>query len=151
MIVTLLDPRFKDKCFSGFDIRAAARKLLEEAKDELGDTRERSAFQEPYPKQPHTDMWKSVSKILEEVGASHTDFNSEVGIDRYISLSHYRHSIEETVAHGGQRTRNNFLFLSALATSVPSDWLICDAGETYYDRCNTLAPEKAESIALQQF
>ena len=37
VIATLLDPRFKDKFFSGPSERAAARQMLENKKEELGE------------------------------------------------------------------------------------------------------------------
>ena len=47
VIATLLDPRFKDKFFSGPGERVAARQLLEKKKSELGDTL--AAAREPCP------------------------------------------------------------------------------------------------------
>ena len=80
VIATLLDPRFKDKLFSGPSERAAARQMLENKKEELGEAGGRLAAQEPSPKRPCTNLRESFSEILEEAGTSPTDFRSEVDI-----------------------------------------------------------------------
>ena len=84
VIATLLDPHFKDKFFIGPSERAAVRQMLEKKKEELGEAGRSLAAQEPSPKRPCTNLWKSFSEILEEAGASTTDFRSEVDI--YTSL-----------------------------------------------------------------
>ena len=87
VIATLIDPRFKDKFFSGPSERAAARQMLEK-KEELGEAGQSWAAQQHSPKQPCTNLWESFSEILEEAGTSPTDFRSEVEIDKY-SRSHF--------------------------------------------------------------
>ena len=81
VLATLLDPRFKDKFFSGAVERLNARELLEEKVTEITgkqDTRE------PSPKRPKTQVLKCFSEILEEAGVEvDSTYNSLV--DKYLT------------------------------------------------------------------
>ena len=150
VIATFLDPRFKDKFLSGPAERVAARQLLEKKKEESGEIR---AAQEPFPKQPRTDLWESFSEILEEAGASPIDTDSEVDIDKYLCeplLKFHRGNCYTWWVENKERfpvlAKLAQRYLSAPPTSVPSERLFSGAGEIYYDRRNRLAPERAETL-----
>lgn len=49
------------------------------------DTGESSAPKELSPRRPCTDLRQSFTEILEEAGTGHTDFMSEVEVDKYLS------------------------------------------------------------------
>ena len=154
VMATLLDPRFKDKFFSGPEERAAARQLLEKKKSELGgDLSAATRDPCPSPKRPCTDLWQSFSEILEEAGASPTEFNPELDIDKYLSeplIAFHRSNCYTWWTENSTRfpalAKLAQRYLSAPATSVPSERLFSGAGEVYYDQRNRLAPERAEML-----
>ena len=153
VITTLLDPPFKDKFFCGPSERAAARQVLENKKEELGEAGGSLVAQESSPKQPCTNLWESFSEILEEAGISPTDFRSEVDIDKYLSeplLKFHRTNCYKWWAENKEwfpaLAKLAQRYLSAPPTTVPSEQLFAGAGEIYYDRRNRLAPERAEIL-----
>ena len=87
VIATLLDPRFKDKFFSGRVKELLPDKCWRKRRN-LVKLEKSWAAQQPSPKRPCTNLWESFSEILEEAGTCPTDFRSEVDIDKY-SRSHF--------------------------------------------------------------
>ncbi len=80
-LATLLDPRFKDKFFSGANKRANAKQLLDQRVAELSH---REEPREPSPKRPKTDVLKCFSEILEEAGVE-ADSSYSTVVDKYLS------------------------------------------------------------------
>lgn len=72
-IATMLDPRFKDKFFSNATAKVTARTLLQQKKQEIEEPESPDVVSSvvPSPKRPRTDLWESVSEILEEAGSSY--------------------------------------------------------------------------------
>ena len=65
VLAALLDPRFKDKFFSGTHEKTNAKELLDEEVAEITGTDEAGI---PSPKHPKTDLLKYFAHILEEEG-----------------------------------------------------------------------------------
>ena len=149
VLATLLDPRFKDKFFSGAVERLNARELLEEKVTEITgkqDTRE------PSPKRPKTQVLKCFSEILEEAGVEvDSTYNSLV--DKYLTepLIPF-HRANSYIWWAENKTRFPPLaqlalrYLSSPPTSVPSETLFSTAGDIYDEKRNRLAPERAEML-----
>ena len=80
VLVTLLDPRFKDKFFSGVDEKINAKELLDNKVAEITSTDEPRV---PSPKCPKTDQLKCFADILEEAGVEVDTQNAFV--DKYLA------------------------------------------------------------------
>ena len=149
VLATLLNPRFKDKFFSGPTERISARELLEEKVAGIIDTQE---SREPSPKRPKTKVLKCFSEILEEAGAEiDSTYNSVV--DKYLAepliTFHRGNSFtwwEENKPRFLPLAKLAQRYLSAPPTSVPSERLFSGAGDIYDEKRNRLAPERAESL-----
>ena len=84
---SILDPRFKDKCFSSGQVRTVARELLQQrlsARSTPVHASEDIDSEEPAPKRPRTALLKCFLEILQEAGASVSE-DSENEIARYLS------------------------------------------------------------------
>lgn len=83
VLATILDPRFKDKFFSGATERANARELLEAKMTAITATQPSQA-PEPPPKRARTVTLNCLSEILEEAGATVSNASSSEG-ERYLA------------------------------------------------------------------
>ena len=155
-VATLLDPRFKDKFFTGqlvkTRVESSIRTMISDLKGLPVETDEVD-IQEPSPKRPCTEMWQSYTEILEEAGAVFTDVDSADELDTYIAeplISFERENCFSWWENNMQR----FPYLAKLAerylgappTSVPSERLFSGAGNLYDEKRNRLAPDNAEIL-----
>ena len=152
-VATLLDPRFKDKFFSGAEAKTTARQLLIAQMSELssGDVTE-----VPSPKRKKgndSKILKCFSEILQESGASIVGDVGDTEVDQYLKEP----LIQFHRANSYLWWKNNthrFPQLSKLArrylapppTSVASERLFSTAGDIYDEKRNCLAPERAEAL-----
>jgi len=68
-LLTLLDPRFKDKVFTDLEARSKACRMLGEYNAEISnDLEEVTQSQEPLPKCPRPEILKWFTDILEQLG-----------------------------------------------------------------------------------
>ena len=107
VLSSILDPRFKDKCFSSGQVKTVARELLQQRFSALSTpvhAGEDIDSEEPAPKRPRTALLECFSEILQEAGASVSE-DSENEIARYLSepLIEFHRAIN--TSHGGQTTR----------------------------------------------
>lgn len=159
VLATLLDPCFKDKCFSNAANRTRAKNMLEDKVKALDGSLEQTSSSdttetgEPASKRPKTtSVVQCLSEILEESGVEVADSSSTI-VEKYLADplipfhtgSSYRWWNENklrfpSLAKLAQR------YLSAPPTSVRSERLFSTAGNLYSDRRSRLAPERAEIL-----
>ena len=148
VLATLLDPRFKDKFFSGAHEKTNAKELLDNKVAEITGTDETRV---PSPKRPKPNLLKCFADILEEAGVEVDTYNAVV--DKYLAeplLSFHRENSYSWWAENKIRfpplAKLAQRYLSAPPTSVPSERLFSCAGEIYDPKRNRLAPERAEML-----
>ena len=154
-LATLLDPCFKDRCFSSSGDCARAKDILCEKVEEL------SGFcneitREPVPKRPKTNVVQYLSEILDEgegraEADTDTSYDTASTVDRYLAdpLVPFQTGASykwwnENKACFPALTQLAKQYLSAPPTSVQSERLFSSAGDIYSYKRNRLAPEKAE-------
>ena len=87
---TLLDPKFKDKFFSGAIERANAKELLQQEADDLKKSNDSLNLTETISPKRHqnddhgSDLWKSFSETLEENGRCIGD-ESSGEVDKFLA------------------------------------------------------------------
>ena len=141
VLSSILDPRFKDKCFTSAQAQTDARELLQQkvsALSSVGQNRTEADSVEPPPKRPRTALLKCFSEILKEAGASvHKDSGNEVALYLSEPLIEFHKGSEHLT--WWTNNRNHFPSLANLAqkylcappTSVPSERLFSLAGDVY--------------------
>lgn len=145
VMATLLDPRFKEKFFSGVH-KINAKELLDEKVAEFTDKP-----RAPSPKCPKTDLLKCFADILEEAGVEVDTHNAIV--DKYLAellIPFHRGNSLRWWAENNIRfpplAKLSQRYLSAPPTSVPLERLLSGAGEIYDPKRNRLAPKRAEML-----
>ena len=148
VLATLLDPRFKDKFFSGVHEKIKAKELLDEKVAEITSNDQPRV---PSPKRQKTDLLKCFAEILEEAGVEVDTCNAVV--DKYLAEPlipfHRGNSLSwwaENKIRFPALAKLSPKHLSAPPTSVPSERLFSGAGEIYDPKRNRLAPERAEML-----
>lgn len=163
VLATISDPRFKDKFFHDSSERRFARRLLEEKRNELLEAQSTSESYcadsaedtlPPSPKRPRSALWDSLQEILEETGCrSESSAAALTDIDQYLSepvIDFHRTSCYSWWRENSRRfsllSKLAQRYLSAPATSVPSERLFSDAGNICSDKRNRLASERTETL-----
>ena len=150
-----MDPRFKEKFFSGPVVAERAKSLVREKISSLttGSESENDGL-EPSPKRP-CGLWKSFSDILEEAGASVRNESDSQKLDAYLAEPLIIFS-RESCYNWWANNRHRFPSLAKIAqqylcappTSVALERLFSGAGGIYDDRRSRLAPEKSEMLLI---
>ena len=166
-IATVLDPRFKDKFFGSSIIRATVQEMLEEELlkiEEVAGTPGRNNHdtatspseetKEPPSKRQKKDTLLSMfSEILESSTATTPMSSSAIEVDRYLSEPVINYKDGDPFTWWSQHkarfpllSRLARRYLSATATSVPSERLFSLAGNVYEEHRNRILPEHAETL-----
>ena len=155
VIATLLDPRFKDKFFSGHEQRENAKLLLKQELEKISEDRCTGLTLEPREEPPSKKqkIWDIFAEIIEESGASISK-DDKPEIETYLSEPLIDFSVNCYSWWADNAMRYPCIsslvrqYLSAPPTSVPSERLFSGASNLYDDRRNRLAPERAEVLLL---
>lgn len=153
VLATILDPRFKDKFFTGAAEQADAKELLNQKVAELSSTQQpTSQARESSPKRAKPNVLQCFAEILEEADARVGNTHNTM-VDKYLSeplIEFHRESPYSWWAENKGRfltlAKLAMKYLSAPPTSVPSERLFSSAGDIYDDKRNRLAPERAEML-----
>ena len=156
VLSSILDPRFKDKCFSSGQVKTVARELLQQRLSALSTpvhASENIDSEEPSPKRSRTALLECFSEILQEAGASVSE-DSENEVARYLSEPLIEFHKGNQYLTWWANNQNRFPSLAKLAqkylrappTSVPSERLFSLAGDVYDEKRNRLAPERVETL-----
>ena len=152
LVATILDPRFKEKFFSGPVVTERAKSRVQDKISSL-NIGSKNPNKEPSPKRPCTGLWKTFSDILEEAGASVSSEGGSQELDAYLAeplITFGRESCYSWWANNRHRfpclVKVARQYLCAPPTSVASERLFSGAGDVYDDKRKRLAPEKAEML-----
>ena len=157
LVATIMDPRFKEKFFSGLIVAERAKSLVgEKILSPTTGSENKNAGLEPSPKRLCTGLWKRFSDILEEAGASVSNESGSQKLDAYLAetlITLGRESCYNWWANNRHRFPSlaNLLdsaYVLAPPTSVASERLFLEAGEIYDNRRSRLAPEKVEMLLI---
>ena len=161
-LATLLDPRFKDKFFSGNIIRATVKEILVDEMSSLVTTSENAA-EELDPSQPMRTCPLKYTVLLDVISEIITDSNSDTPsttteVEKFLSESLLDYKTGNPYTWWGQN-KKRFPMLSVLAqcylcpaaTSVPSERLFSAAGNLHDDKRNRILPTLTEDLLFIQF
>ena len=150
-LATLLDPRFKDKFFSGNIIRATVKEILVDKMSSLVTTSENAA-EELGPSQPKRTCPLKSTVLLDVILEIITDSNSDTlstttEVETFLSESLLDYKTGNPYTWWGQN-KKRFPMLSVLAqrylcppaTSFPSERLFSAAGNLHDDKRNRILP-----------
>ena len=160
-LATLLDPRFKDKFFSGNIIRATVKEILVDKMSSLVTTSENAA-EELGPSQPKRTCPLKSTVLLDVISEIITDSNSDTPsttteVEKFLSESLLDYKTGNPYTWWGQN-KKRFPMLSVLAqrylcppaTSVPSERLFSAAGNLHDDKRNRILPTLTEDLLFIQ-
>ena len=164
-LATLLDPRFKDKFFVNNITRVSAKDMLEEelgagsAEESEGNgsgsvTESRNdSTQTPSPKRQKRDSLLAVVTDILDNSSSRGSSTTTSELDRYLQEPVLDYKLGNPFIWWGENkarfpglARIAQRYLSATATSVPSERLFSSAGSIYSDRRNRILAEQAENL-----
>lgn len=152
VLATLLDPRFKDKFFSGAPARAKAREMLEDKfKERSTNTITESPAKRVREEPPDSAIWQSFNEILEETGTTSLLQTGSM-VDLYLAepvIDYHQkncyHWWSENAVRFPDIAKLAQQYLGAPPTSVPSERLFSGASDIYEKR-SRLLPDKAETL-----
>ena len=138
---SILDPRFKDKCFSSEQVKTGAKELLQQ---KLSPGTADTNSEEPAAKRPRTALLECFTEILQEARASVSADLSEDEIIRYLAEPLIAFHKDDQYLTWWAANQNRFPNLAKLAqkylcappTSVPSERLFSLAGDVYDEKRN---------------
>ena len=153
-ISTILDPRFKDKCFTA---SSTVERSIYALKDKVMEIRSNQApptdtDKEPVSKRHKTGLLQCLSEILEEAGASVDDCGNEVELYLSEPLIEFHGGHHVLTWWSTNKVRFPHLavlaqrYLSAPPTSVPSERLFSIAGDVYDEKRSRLSTDHAEAL-----
>ena len=167
-IATILDPRFKDKFFASNIIKMTVKEMLEEEiqkvmadkDDDSSHSRQQlpssvsrvGSLTSPVPKRAKKDTLLTMySEIIEDSGVSSSSSADEV--ECFLSEPLVDYKIDNPFKWWDEN-KGSFpilaqiarRFLSAIATSVPSERLFSQAGLVYEEHRNRILPENVEIL-----
>ena len=161
VIATFVDPRFKNKFFTGSSERVNANLLVQEKlkkvqSEDFVNGATSSEASEPPSKRPRTEIWEAFTEIIVESGSSLMADNDEnYEIERYLSEPLIDFHTSNCYTWWNENSKRYPClsklaqgYLSAPPTSVPSERLFSGASIIYDDKRNRLAPERAETLLL---
>ena len=147
VLATILDPRYKNKFINNQD--AATEILKEKYRAQVSaasDKTEQPPSQQEIStnQEKQSDLWESVTEMLEESGVNFIGEVNEPLIDvrkgNPYKWWHNNMSQYPILAHLARK------YLSAPPTSVTSERLFSTAGEIYEERRNRLSPDHADTL-----
>ena len=160
-LATILDPRFKDKFFGGNIMKATTKEWVLEEMTSV-TTVEVEPQQEPAaPKQmcplKNPLLLDVITEIITDSGGQDTASSVSSELDKYLNDPLIDYKTGDPYKWWGQHHSEfptlSILarhFLSAPATSVPSEQLFSTAGDLYDEKRNRLLPHLSEELLFIQ-
>jgi len=163
VLATILDPRFKDKFFSGTINHANAKKMLLDECERVRETNPCYAMAEPPSKRPANDkttskLWGCLLEISESTALSGED--QEVNsilceVERCLAEALLDFKIGNPFKWWALNFKSYPLllelakkYLSAPPSSVASERVFSGAGIIYDDRRSQISPQLAEKLLM---
>ena len=174
VLATLLDPRFKNLVFEDAELAANAKEWLKEECIIIVSTeRSKERVVEPLSKKPRVEMdqgpstsrlWDLFSDVVNET-AQQTDFSTLSNVDDtvdamiglYLSSAVLSRTENPYVWWNDNKSRFPYLatlartYLSAPASSVPSEQIFSGAGQIFSDRRGSLKAKTGEMLVLLKY
>ena len=161
-LATLLDPRFKDKFFSGNIIKATVKEMLVEEMNSSVDMASETAAEEPGPSQPKRTCPLKSAVLLDVISEIITDSTGDTPattseVEKFLSEPLLDYKTGNPYTWWGQN-KKRFPMLATLAqhylcppaTSVPSERLFSAAGNLHDDKRNRILPTLTEDLLFIQ-
>ena len=162
-LATILDPRFKQKFFSGNIIKATIKEMLLDEMSLLSDGSNNTTDSEVEGPSGSKRLCPLKSTILLDVFTEIVDDSSEDHsattneVDRYLSVPIIDFKTGDPYLWWSQHTQEFQIlstlarrYLAAPATSVPSERLFSAAGELHDEKRNRISPELSQELLFIQ-